>query len=161
MVRLWHKCSVCTLGSVGYKFWLSLFGRSDQCLQRVVLGTRLGWVLGGKVFAQVISVYTGSCWEHIWVESWVVKFWHERSVFTLGCVRYKFSTWLFCTYSVEWLRYPTRLSVYSIVWVESWLVFGVYTGWCWVPIWDASWVVKWSVFKLDCVGYTFVLSLGL
>ena len=44
---------------------------------------------GGKVLAQVISVYTGLCLVHIWVESWVVKFWYEHSVFTLGGVGYK------------------------------------------------------------------------
>ena len=47
-------------------------------------------VLGSKVLARVISVYTGLCLVHIWVESWVVKFWYERSVFTLGGVGYKF-----------------------------------------------------------------------
>ena len=42
VVKFWHECSVFTLGGVGYKFGLSLFGTSDQCLQRVVLGTCLG-----------------------------------------------------------------------------------------------------------------------
>ena len=58
-----------TLGCVGYKFLLSL---------------------GDKLLAQVISVYTGLCLVHIWVASWVVKFWYKRSVFTLGGVGYKF-----------------------------------------------------------------------
>ena len=55
-----------------------------------MLGTRLGWVLGGKVLARVFSVYTGLYWVQVWLESWVVKFWHECSVFTLGGVGYKF-----------------------------------------------------------------------
>ena len=41
--------------------------------------------MGGKVLARVFSVYTGYCWVHVLVESWVVKFWHKRLVFTLGC----------------------------------------------------------------------------
>ena len=61
-----------TPGGVGYGFGLSLFGQSDQCLHWVVLGTRLGLVLGGKVLAQALSVYTGWCWVQVWVESWVV-----------------------------------------------------------------------------------------
>ena len=50
-----------------------------------------------KFLARVISVYTGLCWVHVWVESWVVKFWHECSVFTLGGVGYKFGLSLFGT----------------------------------------------------------------
>ena len=42
VVKFWHECSVFTLGGVGYKFGLSLFGTSDQCLHWVVLGTHLG-----------------------------------------------------------------------------------------------------------------------
>ena len=69
-----------------------VFGMSDQCLHWVVFGTCLGWVLGGKVLARVFSVYTGLCWVQVWVESWVVKFWHKCSVLTLGFVGYTF--WL-------------------------------------------------------------------
>ena len=32
---------------------------------------------GLGVLARVFSVYTGWCWVRIWVESCVVKFWHE------------------------------------------------------------------------------------
>ena len=49
-----------------------------------MLGTRLGWVLGGKVLARVFSVYTGLCCVQVWLESLVVMFWHERSVFAVG-----------------------------------------------------------------------------
>ena len=63
---------------------------SVQCLHWVVLGTCLGKVLMGKILARAFSVYTGLCWVHVWVESFVVKFWHECSVFTLGGVGYKF-----------------------------------------------------------------------
>ena len=59
---------------------------SDQCLHWVVLGTCLGSVLGGKVLAQAFSVYTGWCWVQVWVETWVVNFWHKCSVFTLSGV---------------------------------------------------------------------------
>ena len=44
-------------------------------------------------------------------------------------------------------------------------VFSAYTGFCWVHILVESWAVKFghkcSVFTPGCVGYTFVLSLGL
>ena len=46
--------------------------------------------MSGKILARAFSVYTGLCWVHVWVESFVVKFWHECSVFTLGGVGYKF-----------------------------------------------------------------------
>ena len=94
MVKFWHEGSAFTLGCVGYTFWLSLewknFSMSVQCLHWVVLGTCLGKVLMGKILARAFSVYTGLCWVHVWVESFVVKFWHECSVFTLGGVGYKF-----------------------------------------------------------------------
>ena len=46
--------------------------------------------MGSKVLARSFSVYTGWCLVHIWVESSVVNFWYERSVFILGGVGYKF-----------------------------------------------------------------------
>ena len=45
--------------------------------------------MGSKVLARLFSVYNGWCLVHIWVESWVLKFWYELSVFTLGGVGYK------------------------------------------------------------------------
>ena len=42
------------------------------------------------LLARAFSVYTGWCWLQVWVESWVVKFWHECLVYTLGGVSYKF-----------------------------------------------------------------------
>ena len=41
--------------------------------------------------------------------SWVVKFWHERSVFTLGCVGYKFGL------SLGWLNFWPKCSVFTLV----------------------------------------------
>ena len=105
----------------------------------VMLGTSLGWVFGGKVMAQVISVYTGLCWVHFSIESWVVKFWHERSVFTLG---------FFLGTSLGWVLGGKVLAQ----------VFSAYTGFCWVHILVESWAVKFghkcSVFTPGCVGYT-------
>ena len=74
------------LGDVGYKFGLSLLAR-------------------------VNSVYTRLFWVHIWVESWVVMFWHECSVFTLGCVGYKFRLSHFGTSDkcLYWVVFGTRL----------------------------------------------------
>ena len=68
---------------------------------------------------------------------WVLKFWHDRSVFTLGGV------WYNCKVLAQ--------------------VINVYTELCLVYVWIESWVVKFwhehSVFTLGCVGYKFGLSL--
>ena len=45
----------------------------------------------------------------VWVESWVVKFCHEHSVFTLGCVGYKFGL------SLGWLNFWPKCSVFTLV----------------------------------------------
>ena len=156
-----------TLGSVRYKLGLNL-GTIVKCLHWVVMGTSLGWVLGGKVLARVISVYTGLCWVHVWVESWVVKFWHKYSVFTLGYIGYRFGLCL------GWKKFG--MSIQCLHWVMlgtslGWVfggkvlaqVISVYTGLCLVHIWVESWVVKFwyerSVFTLGGVGYKFGLSL--
>ena len=73
-----------------------------------------------KFLARVISVYTGVCWVHICVESWVVKLWYEHSVLTPGCVGYTFG-------------------LSGKVLAQA---FSNYTGWCWVKVWVDSWVVK-------------------
>ena len=65
---------------------------SVQCLHWVVLGKSLGQVSGGIALARVFSVFTGFCWVHVWVESWVIKFWHECSVFTLRWAVYMFES---------------------------------------------------------------------
>ena len=70
--------------------------------------------MGGKVLARAFSVYTRWCWVHVWVESWVVQFWHKCSVFTLVGVGYKFG---------------------GKVLVQ---VISVYTGLCWVQVWVES-----------------------
>ena len=99
--------------------------------------------MGGKVLERAFSVYTGLCLVHVWVESWVVKFWHERSVFTLGGVGYKFGLslgWLGFGTSAQclyWVSFGTRL-VLAVCGKVFARVFSVYNGLCWVQIWVES-----------------------
>ena len=73
----------------------------------------------------------------------MVKFWHEGSAFTLGCVGYTFGL------SLEWKNFSMSVQcLHRVVfgthlcWVLSGRVlaqaFSVYTGWCWVKVWVES-----------------------